>query len=141
MLLRAKTNNLGSFSLSFNRKNHTQMRVKIMDFGLHLPSYCAIITLRNTQYMAISDCEKGESVMAEVKTIRQYRTKQDGNTLIEFPIVDEESKNIIEVNFNQYIDVLSDILLKYAVNFRSGRQWVVPLSAKHKKVNCIALVA
>ncbi|MCX4306952.1 MAG: hypothetical protein OSJ69_14245, partial [Acetatifactor sp.] len=71
--------------------------------------------------------------MAEVKTIRQYRTKQDGNTLIEFPVVDEESKNIIEVNFNQYIDVLSDILVKYAVNFRSGRQWVVPLSAKHKK--------
>ena len=68
------------------------MRVKNMDFGLHPPSYCAIITLRNTQYMAISGCEKGESVMAEVKTIRQYRTKQDGNTLIEFPIVDEESK-------------------------------------------------
>lgn len=122
-------------------KNHTQMRVKNMDFGLHPPSYCAIITLRNTQYMAILDCEKGESVMAEVKTIRQYRTKQDGNTLIEFPVVDEESKNIIEVNFNQYIDVLSDILVKYAVNFRSGRQWVVPLSAKHKKVNCIASVA
>ena len=71
--------------------------------------------------------------MAEVKTIRQYRTEQDGNTLIEFPIVDEENKNIIEVNFNQYIDVLSDILVKYAVNFRLGRQWVVPLSAKHKK--------
>lgn len=117
------------------------MRVKNMDFGLHPPSYCAIITLRNTQYMAISDCEKGENVMAEVKTIRQYRTKQDGNTLIEFPVIDEESKNIIEVNFNQYIDVLSDILVKYAVNFRLGRQWVVPLSAKHKKVNCIALVA
>ncbi len=50
--------------------------------------------------------------MAEVKTIRQYRTKQDGNTLIEFPVIDEESKNIIEVNFNQYIDVLSDILVK-----------------------------
>ena len=32
-----------------------------------------------------------------VKTIRQYRTEQDGNTLIEFPIVDEENKNIIEV--------------------------------------------
>ncbi|MBP3475621.1 MAG: hypothetical protein J6K48_04805 [Lachnospiraceae bacterium] len=41
--------------------------------------------------------------MAEVKTIRQYRTKQDGNTLIELPVVDEESKNIIEVNFNQYM--------------------------------------
>lgn len=71
--------------------------------------------------------------MAEVKTIKQYRTKQDGNTLIEFPILDEESKNIIEVNFNQYIDVLSDILVKYAVNFKSGRQWVTSLSAKHKK--------
>ena len=71
--------------------------------------------------------------MAEVKTIRQYRTEQDGNTLIEFPVTDEESKGIIEVNFNQYIDVLSDILVKYAVNFKSGRQWVVPLSAKHKK--------
>lgn len=129
------------FFFDFQHKNHTQMRVKSMDFGLHPPSYCAIITLRNTQYMAISGCEKGESVMAEVKTIRQYRTKQDGNTLIEFPVVDEESKNIIEVNFNQYIDVLSDILVKYAVNFRLGRQWVVPLSAKHKKVNCIALVA
>lgn len=79
--------------------------------------------------------------MAEVKTIRQYRTKQDGNTLIEFPLVDEESKNIIEVNFNQYIDVLSDILVKYAVNFKSGRQRVTPLSAIHKNWNCIALVA
>ncbi len=79
--------------------------------------------------------------MAEVKTIRQYRTKQDGNTLIEFPVVDEESKNIIEVNFNQYIDVLSDILVKYATNFKSGRQWVIPLSAEHKKVNCTILVA
>ena len=79
--------------------------------------------------------------MAEVKTIRQYRTKQDGNTLIEFPVVDEESKNIIEVNFNKYIDVLSEILVKYAVNFRSGRQWVVPLSANIKKENCIDLVA
>ena len=65
--------------------------------------------------------------MAEVKTIKQYRTEQDGNTLIEFPVTDEESKGIIEVNFNQYIDVLSDILVKYAVNFKSGRQWVVPL--------------
>lgn len=127
------------FFFYFLHRNHTQMRVKIMDFGLHPPSYCAIITLRNTQYMAISSCEKGESVMAEVKTIRQYRTKQDGNTLIEFPVVDEESKNIIEVNFNQYIDVLSDILVKYAVNFRLGRQWVLPLSANVK--NCIALIA
>lgn len=79
--------------------------------------------------------------MAEVKTIRQYRTKQDGNTLIEFPVTDEESKSIIEVNFNQYINVLSDILVKYAVNFRLGRQWITSLSAIHKKVNCIALVA
>ena len=61
--------------------------------------------------------------------------------LIEFPVVDEESKNIIEVNFNQYIDVLSDILVKYAVNFRSGRQWVIPLSANIKKENCVVLVA
>ena len=114
------------------------MRVKIMDFGLHLPSNCAIIALRNTQYMAILGCEKGEGVMAEVKTIKQYRTEQDGNTLIEFPVTDEESKGIIEVNFNQYIDVLSDILVKYAVNFKSGRQWVVPLSANIE--NCIALV-
>lgn len=68
-----------------------------------------------------------------VKTIRQYRTEQDGNTLIEFPIADEENKNIIEVNFTQYIDVLSDILVKYAVNFRLGRQWVVPLSANIKR--------
>ena len=89
--------------------------------------------------------------MAEVKTIKgqsfrsaqikQYRTEQDGNTLIEFPIVDEENKNIIEMNFNQYIDVLSDILVKYAVNFRSGRQWVIPLSANIKKENCVVLVA
>lgn len=71
--------------------------------------------------------------MAEVKTIKQYRTEQDGNTLIEFPVVDEESKGIIKVNFKQYIDVLSDILVKYAVNFRSGRQWIVPLSANIKR--------
>lgn len=43
------------------------------------------------------------------------------------------NKNIIEVNFTQYIDVLSDILVKYAVNFRLGRQWVVPLSANIKR--------
>ncbi len=79
--------------------------------------------------------------MAEVKTIRQYRIERDGNTLIEFPVTDEESKSIIEVNFNQYINVLSDIIVKYAVNFRSGRQWIISLSAIHKKVNCIALIA
>ncbi len=115
------------------------MRVKNMDFGLRPPYIRAIIVLRNTQYMAILGCEKGEGVMAEVKTIRQYRTKQDGNTLIEFPVVDEENKNIIEVNFNQYINVLSDILVKYSVNFRLGRQWVVPLSANIE--NDVALVA
>ena len=71
--------------------------------------------------------------MAEVKTIRQYRTKQDGNTLIEFPVVDEESKNIIEVNFNQYIDVLSDILVA-----DSG---LYPCLQNIKKVNCVALIA
>ena len=77
--------------------------------------------------------------MAEVKTIKQYRTKQDGNTVIEFPVVDEESKNIIEVNFNQYIDVLSDILVKYAVNFRSADSGLYPCLQNIK--NCIALVA
>lgn len=77
--------------------------------------------------------------MAEFKTIEQYRTELDGNTLIEFPVMDEENKNIIEVNFNQYINVLSNILVKYAVNFRLGRQWVVPLSANIE--NDVALVA
>lgn len=49
------------------------MRVKITYFGLHPPSYCAIITLRNTQYMAISDCEKGESVIWQ-------KLRQSGST-------------------------------------------------------------
>ncbi len=49
------------------------MRVKIIDSGLHsIPSY-AIITLRNTQYMAISGCEKGESVIWQ-------KLRQSGNT-------------------------------------------------------------
>lgn len=59
--------------------------------------------------------------MAKVKTIKQYRTEQDGNTMIEIPVTDEQSQVIIEMNFKQYIDVLSDILVKYASNFKAGQ--------------------
>ena len=55
--------------------------------------------------------------MAKDKTIRNYRTKIIDNVMVEIPIVDEESKHIIEVNFKQYIDVLSKILVKYASDF------------------------
>ena len=57
------------------------------------------------------------NTMAKDKTIRNYRTKIIDNVIVEIPIVDEESKHIIEVNFNQYIDVLSKILVKYASDF------------------------
>lgn len=57
------------------------------------------------------------NTMAKDKTIRNYRTKIIDNVMVEIPIVDEESKHIIEVNFKQYIDVLSKILVKYASDF------------------------
>lgn len=57
------------------------------------------------------------NTMAKDKIIRNYRTKIIDNVIVEIPIVDEESKHIIEVNFKQYIDVLSKILVKYASDF------------------------
>ncbi len=71
--------------------------------------------------------------MAKVKTISRYRTEQDGGTTVEIPVSDEESKVIIEVNFKQYVDVLSDILMKYVSKFKvgqvAGRR--MPLPAAH----------
>ena len=71
--------------------------------------------------------------MAEVKTIKQYRTEQDGNTTIEIPIADEESRVVMEMNFRHYIDVLSDILVKYASNFKAGQAAGYAPVCKHKK--------
>ena len=56
------------------------MRVENVDFGLHLTSYCAIIILRNTQYMAISGCEKGESVIWQ--KLRQSGSTEQNKTEI-----------------------------------------------------------
>lgn len=47
-----------------------------------------------------------------------------GNTAIEIPTaqlpdgsIDEDTQLIMEMNFNQYINVLADILVNYAADF------------------------
>ena len=47
---------------SFFTKNRTKYSMKIESFKLHCHILCAIIALRNTQYMAILHCEKGEKL-------------------------------------------------------------------------------
>lgn len=59
--------------------------------------------------------------MAESKTIKKYRTEIIDNVIVEIPVRDEESKDIIELNFKQYIDVLADIVVRYASNFKTGQ--------------------
>ena len=61
--------------------------------------------------------------MAKIKAINQYRTIQMGDTTIEIPTaqlpdgsIDENTQLIMEMNFNQYINVLADILVNYAAD-------------------------
>lgn len=73
--------------------------------------------------------------MAESKTIKTYRTETRDNIIVEIPVRNEESKNIIEVNFRQYIDVLANIVVKYASNFKAGQAAGVHLCLL--KINCM----
>lgn len=59
--------------------------------------------------------------MAKSKTIKKYRTEIIDNVIIEIPVRDEESKDIIELNFKQYVDVLADIVVRYVANFKAGQ--------------------
>lgn len=59
--------------------------------------------------------------MAKSNTIKKYKTEIIDNVVIEIPVRDEESKDIIELNFKQYVDVLADIVVRYAANFKAGQ--------------------
>lgn len=76
--------------------------------------------------------------MAKAKTELHYRSVQKGATTIEIPVADSaESQMIMELNFNHFINVLSDILVKHAgenkcmdsnktENFERGQTQVTP---------------
>lgn len=78
--------------------------------------------------------------MAKIKTIKEYQAILDGATTIEIPVAsDNDSQVIMEMNFNHYINVLSDILVKYSTsndsqNFNAGQMWVITMSAYIKSV-------
>jgi len=64
--------------------------------------------------------------MKKVKTISNFRTVHHGYTEEMIPVADEESQIIMELNFKQFIDVLADVLVKYAAdekpqNFKTGQ--------------------
>ena len=77
--------------------------------------------------------------MSKVKTqtdVTSYRTIKKGNTEIEIPITTEENKTIMELNFNHFINVLSDILVRNSdlMDFNLGQIWETPISAIHKNI-------
>lgn len=78
--------------------------------------------------------------MAKIKTIKEYQAILDGATTIEIPVAsDNDSQVIMEMNFNHYINVLSDILVRYSTsndsqNFKAGQMWVITMSAYIKSV-------
>ena len=70
--------------------------------------------------------------MAKVKDIKEYKTIEDGYTSIKVPVSDDESHVIMELNFNHYVDVLSEVLVKYSSNFKVGQMGVItPSAMKH----------
>lgn len=68
--------------------------------------------------------------MTKVRQIKEYKAIQDGKTTIEIPVSDKESQPIMELNFNNYVNILSDIIVKYSSNFRVGRHGQMPATPK-----------
>ena len=67
--------------------------------------------------------------MAKVKDIKEYKTIEDGYTSIKVPVSDDESHVIMELNFNHYVNILSEVLVKYSSNFKVGQMGVMTPSA------------
>lgn len=67
--------------------------------------------------------------MAKVKEIKEYKAIQDGYTSVKIPVPNEESQVIMELNFNNYVTILSQFLVKYSSNFKVGQMRVDTLSA------------
>lgn len=64
--------------------------------------------------------------MKKAKTISNFRTVQHGYTETMIPVADAESQVIMELNFWQFVGVLSDILVRHAAdeetqNFKMGQ--------------------
>ena len=79
--------------------------------------------------------------MAKVKDIKEYKTIEDGYTNIKVPVSDDESHVIMELNFNHYVDVLSEVLVKYSSNFKVGQMGVMtPSAMKHLVAYAIYLI-
>ena len=79
--------------------------------------------------------------MAKVKDIKEYKTIEDGYTSIKVPISDDESNVIMELDFNHYVDVLSEVLVKYSSNFKVGQMGVItPSAMKHLADYAIYLI-
>lgn len=92
--------------------------------------------LRNKHSIISYHCRKGESIMAKVEAISHYRIEQNKNTMIEIPVVDEDNQAIMEMNLKLYINALSDILVKYASNFKAGQAVGVYLCLQYIIVFC-----
>ena len=76
--------------------------------------------------------------MAKVKEIKEYKAIQDGYTSVKIPVPNEESQVIMELNFNNYVNILSQFLVKYSSNFKVGQMRVDTLSAlKHLMIYAI----
>ena len=67
--------------------------------------------------------------MAKVKEIKEYKAIQDGYISVKIPVPNEESQVIMELNFNNYVTILSQFLVKYSSNFKVGQMRVDTLSA------------
>lgn len=79
--------------------------------------------------------------MAKVKDIKEYKTIEDGYTSIKVPISDDESHVIMELNFNHYVNILSEVLVKYSSNFKVGQMGVmIPFAMKYLVAYAIYLI-
>ena len=67
--------------------------------------------------------------MTKVKDIKEYKTIKDGYIDVKIPVSNDESQVIMELNFNNYVNILSQILVKYSSNFKTGQMGVCSPSA------------
>ena len=75
---------------------------------------------------------KEQNNMAKVKEIKEYKTMKDGYTNVKIPVSNKESQVIMELNFNNYVNILSQYLVKYSSNFNVGQMGVAsPSAIKH----------
>ena len=91
--------------------------------GLKLIAILKYSKIISEKYIVASFGTVGKEInnMAKSNTIKKYKTEIIDNVVIEIPVRDEESKDIIELNFKQYVDVLADIVVRYASDFKAGQ--------------------